>query len=83
MVLNVLRILLNGIPDVRLELEPNSNNLLAMARPAQHATIKSTLEQMQKDSRTMEVFRLRLVDPIVAEQAINKVFEGAAGNGGA
>ena len=40
-VLAVLQTLLAGMPDVRLALDPKTGNLIAMARPAQQATIRA------------------------------------------
>ena len=41
--LSVLQTLLAGQPDVRLMVDPKTNNLVALARPAQQATIRATL----------------------------------------
>jgi nitrate reductase NapAB chaperone NapD len=79
--LKVLQTLLTGLPDVRLEVERTSGNLVAIARPAQHATIKATLEQLQRDARRVEVIQLQLVDPQVAALAITKLFTGGAEGG--
>ncbi|RMF89093.1 MAG: hypothetical protein D6741_18330, partial [Planctomycetota bacterium] len=73
-VLQVVQTLMAGIPDVRLALDPETGNLIAWARPAQLATIRATLDQMQEDSRLVEVIPLRVVDPQVAVLAINKLF---------
>ncbi|GAB6165941.1 hypothetical protein JCM19992_19410 [Thermostilla marina] len=73
-VLQVVQTLMAGFPDVRLALDPETGNLIAWARPAQLATIRATLDQMQEDSRLVEVIPLRVVDPQVAVLAINKLF---------
>lgn len=82
-VLKVLQTLLAGLPDVRLDVDPKSGNLVALARPTQHATIRATIDQMQQDARQIEVIQLRFVDPQLAVLSINKLFgateEGAAG----
>lgn len=75
-VLQVLQTLLAGQPDVRLANDPKTGNIVALARPAEHATIKATLAQMQKDVRRLEVFRLRTVDPATATASITKLFGG-------
>ncbi len=77
-VLAVMQTLLAGLPDVRLALDPKTGNLVAHARPSEHATIRATLEQMQRDARQVEVIPLRVVDPQLAVLAINKLF-GAGG----
>jgi hypothetical protein len=55
--LQVVQTLLAG-QDVRLSLDPKTNSLVAMARPAQQATIKATLEQLQSQGQRFEVIRL-------------------------
>lgn len=73
-VLQVMQTLLAGLPDVRLAIDPKTGNLIALARPSQHATIRATLDQMQRDARKVEVIRLARVDPQLAVLAINKLF---------
>lgn len=76
--LEVMQTLMAGQPDVRLAIDSKTGNLIALARPAQHATIRATLEQMQRDAQIIEVIPLRTVDPQVAVLSINKLF----GSGG-
>lgn len=80
-VFDVLQTLLSGVPDVRLAIEPKSGNLVAFARPAQHATIRATIDQMQRDARKIEVIHLTRVDPQLAVLAINKLFGGDGKDG--
>jgi len=75
-VLAVMQTLMAGQPDVRLAIDEKTGNLVALARPSQHATIRATLDQMQRDARTVEVIRLRIVDPQLAVLSINKLFGG-------
>jgi type II secretory pathway component GspD/PulD (secretin) len=75
-VLQVMQTLMAGLPDVRLAIDPKSGHLVALARPSQHATIRATLDQMQRDGRKIEVIRLRSVDPQLAVLSINKLFGG-------
>jgi len=77
-VLQVMQTLMAGLPDVRLATDPKSGHLVALARPSQHATIRATLDQMQRDGRKIEVIRLRSVDPQLAVLSINKLFGGDA-----
>lgn len=79
-VLNVMQTLLGGSPDARLALDPKTGNLVALARPADQATIRATLDQMQRDTRKIEVFHLATVDPEVASLSINKFFGGGGEN---
>ena len=62
-VLRVLQTLLAEHSDVRLEMDPQTGNLVALARPSVHATIKATIAQMQGSGWQIAVFRLRTVDP--------------------
>ena len=69
------------MPDVRLALDPKTGNLVAWARPSEHATIKATLEELQRDARRFDVIQLRTLDPQVAVAAITKLFAADAGPG--
>lgn len=79
--LAVLQTLLAGLPDVRLALDEKTGNIVAQARPSQHATIKATLEQLQQGGREIEVIQLRKLDPQYAVLSINKLF-GITAEGG-
>ena len=72
--LKVMQTLLSGSTDVRLALDPKTNNLVALARPSQHATIRATLEQIQRDGRRLEVIPLRVLDPQTALGQIKKLY---------
>ena len=83
-VLAVLQTLMANFSDVRLTTDPVTGKLVALARPAQHATIRATIEQMQREARQVEVIRLQFVDPQAAVAAIGKLFgtdSGAAAAG--
>jgi type II secretory pathway component GspD/PulD (secretin) len=73
--LKVMQTLLAGLPDVRLDIDPKTGNLVALARPSQHATIRATLDQLQRDGKRMEVIQLRNVDPATAQTAVTKLFQ--------
>lgn len=73
-VLQVLQTLLAGDPSVRLATDPVTGHLVAFARPAQQATIRATVDQLQRDARQVAVIPLSTVDPQVAVLAINKLF---------
>ena len=77
-VLQVMQTLLAGEPDVRLALDPKTGSLVAYARPAQHSTIRATLDQLQRDARRVEVIQLRTLEPAAAVGAITKLFGGDA-----
>ncbi|MBN1852624.1 MAG: hypothetical protein JW829_07860 [Pirellulales bacterium] len=76
-VLAVLQTLLAGDPNARLGLDPQTGNIVALARPSQHATIRATIAQMQRDARQIDVIPLSSVDPQVAVLAINKLFSNS------
>jgi type II secretory pathway component GspD/PulD (secretin) len=71
-----LRALLGNDPSVSITANEDDGFIVAIARPAQQATIRATLEQMQKDTRKVDVVKLSDVDPQVAVLAINKLFGG-------
>jgi type II secretory pathway component GspD/PulD (secretin) len=68
--------LLGDDPTVSLAADEDNGFLVAIARPAQQATIRATIDQMQKDARDVDVIRLANVDPQTAVMAINKLFGG-------
>lgn len=70
----VISTLFAGQTDIRVATDPKTGNLVALAKPSQHATIRATLDQMQRDANQVEVFTLRRVDPQVVVLAINKLF---------
>ena len=72
-VLQVLQTLLVE-DDVRLAVDPKTNNLIALALPSQQALIRSTLQQMQTGGQSIDVIRLNYVDPQIAVLAINQLF---------
>lgn len=75
-VLDVLKTLLEGDTSVKLAVDPVTGHLVAFARPAQQATIRATIEQMQRDARQVAVIPLTTVDPQVAVLSITKLFGG-------
>ena len=57
-----------------LSIDSGTNQLVAMARPAQHETIKSTLEKLRQEERTMEILQLDYLEPDTANLAIMRLF---------
>ncbi len=83
--LQVLSFLLAQFPDVRLQLDPKNGSIYANAKPAQHATIAAILDQLEGKGGSVEVFKLRKLDPAAAVLTINKLFGDAVtrdGGGG-
>jgi type II secretory pathway component GspD/PulD (secretin) len=75
-VLAILQTLLEGDSSLKLAVDPVTGHLVAFARPAQQATIRATIEQMQRDARQVAVISLSTVDPQVAVLSITKLFGG-------
>ncbi len=73
---DALEALLGDDPTVNISADEDNGFIVAIARPPQQATIRATIEQIQKDGREVDVIRLANVDPQVAVLAINKLFGG-------
>jgi type II secretory pathway component GspD/PulD (secretin) len=68
--------LLGDDPNVRISADDDNGFIVAIARPSQHATIRATIDQMQKEKRQVDVIQLSDVDPQTAVMAISKLFGG-------
>ncbi len=73
-VVKMLQTLLRNDPSVVLTADKEAGNVVAFATPPHQATIRATIDQMQKESRQVDVIGLSNVDPQVAVVAINKLF---------
>lgn len=73
-VLQVLQQLLRDDPNVTLATDKEAGHIVAFAAPPHQATIRATIDQMQKESREVDVIALTNTDPQVAVLAINKLF---------
>ena len=71
---DVLQTLLAGLPDVRLALDPATNKIIALARPAEHETITSTIKELEGDVPVFEVISLKTLDPEMALAMIANMF---------
>ena len=74
MVVKMLLTLLHNDPNVVLTADKEGGKVVAFATPPQQATIRATIDQMQKESKQVDVIGLSNVDPQVAVVAINKLF---------
>jgi type II secretory pathway component GspD/PulD (secretin) len=72
-VVKMLQTLLRD-PSVVLTSDKEAGQVIAFATPPQQATIRATIDQMQKDSRQVAVIGLANVDPQYAVVSINKLF---------
>lgn len=77
---DVISRLLAGMPDVRMTLDPNTQALVVLARPSEHATIVKALEKLGGESSKLEVIQLRRLDPVAALSTINKYYGKTAEN---
>lgn len=73
-VVKMLQTLLHNDPNVILTADKEGGKVVAFATPPQQATIRATIDQMQKESKQVDVIGLTNVDPQVAVVAINKLF---------
>jgi type II secretory pathway component GspD/PulD (secretin) len=73
-VVKVLQTLMRGDANVVLTADKDAGHVVAFATPPQQATIRATIDQMQKEAKQVDVISLRNVDPQVAVLAINKLF---------
>jgi type II secretory pathway component GspD/PulD (secretin) len=73
-VVKVLQVMLRSDPNVVLTADKDAGHVVAFATPPQQATIKATIDQMQKDAKHVDVINLSNVDPQTAVLAINKLF---------
>ena len=79
-VLQVLRTIMAGQLNVRIDKDPKTGSIVAHATPTQHGTIKAVIEEMQKDTRSFDVIKLRKLDPELVVASLNKalgIVEGA------
>lgn len=72
-VVKVLQTMLRD-PSVMLSADKEGGHVYAFATPPQQATIRATIDQMQKEARQVDVIGLSNVDPQTAVVAINKLF---------
>ncbi len=78
-VVKMLQTMLHNDPTVVLSADKDAGQVMAFASPPQQATIKATIDQMQKDAKQVDVINLSNVDPQVAVLAINKLFGSLGG----
>ena len=71
--LQVLQTIFAGQEGMRLATDPVTGNIIALAKPSQHATIRGILGQMQKDAVSFDVIQLRRYDPQSVVLMLNKL----------
>lgn len=65
-------------PPIELSLNARTQQLVAVATPDQHETLKQAVSQLRGEPSIMEVFSLQSVDPFAVESAIDRLYEGEA-----
>ncbi len=70
----VLETLLQGLPDVRMSIDPLTNKLILLAPLAEHRKVRETLRLLEGEAEQIEVISLRKRDPQLVIQAINHFF---------
>lgn len=73
-VVKMLQTMLHGDPNVILTADKEAGHIMAFATPPEQKTIRATIDQMQKESKQVDVIGLTNVDPQTAVVAINKLF---------
>ncbi len=72
---DVLEELLEAWPEVRIVSDQVSHQLVVLARPEQHATVRATIEQFQQAQLTVDVIQLHTIDSFTAELAVERLFD--------
>jgi len=70
----VLSDLFRDAPAVEIVVDAQQKQIIAVADPEQHATIRATIDQMQGPPREVAVIPLRILDPFTAELTIEELF---------
>ncbi|MDC0574327.1 hypothetical protein OAO39_00190 [Pirellulaceae bacterium] len=70
----VLQTMLAGLPDIRLAMDPNTNKIIAFARPAEQARIQATIRELEGDVPVFEVISLKSLDTEMALVMIANMF---------
>jgi type II secretory pathway component GspD/PulD (secretin) len=76
-VLQVIQHLLAGQPEVNVASDPGTGNLILLARPPHHRTVKATIAEMQGGADKAEVIKLQRADVQATVSMINKLFGGS------
>ena len=70
----VLQTMLAGLPDIRLAMDPNTNKVIAFARPTEQARIQATIRELEGDVPVFEVISLKSLDTEMALVMIANMF---------
>lgn len=77
---DVISRMLAGLPDVRMTMDPKTNQLIIQARPNEHRLVEETLRKLTGESIELVSIPLRRLDPQAALLTINKYFGKTAEN---
>jgi type II secretory pathway component GspD/PulD (secretin) len=78
-VLAVLQTLMATETNVRMAKDPKTGHIVVFAKPSQHASIKATIDSMQRDASSIEVIKLRKLDPSEVVLALNQLLGDPTG----
>lgn len=78
-VLAVLQVLLASETNVRIAKDPKTGHIIVFAKPSQHATVKATIDEMQRDGSEIEVIKLTKLDPSEVVLAITQLLGDPTG----
>ena len=78
-VLAVLQVLLASETNVRIAKDPKTGHIIVFAKPSQHATVKATIDEMQRDGSEIEVIKLKKLDPSEVVLAITQLLGDPTG----
>jgi type II secretory pathway component GspD/PulD (secretin) len=74
--MDVLNKMFEGNPNVALVDDPGAGTLTAVAPPSAQASIRATIDMLQKDARQIEVIPLTRLDPVSAKSILTSAFGG-------
>jgi type II secretory pathway component GspD/PulD (secretin) len=78
-VLAVLQTLMATETNVRLAKDPKTGFIIVFAKPSQHATIRATIDEMQRDGSAIEVIKLKKLDPSEVVLALTQLLGDPTG----
>ena len=70
----ILQTLLAGTPDTRLSLDTRTGGIAVLSRPANHATVREAIRQMQLNVPQVDTISLKRMSPLTAVESIKKFF---------
>jgi type II secretory pathway component GspD/PulD (secretin) len=78
-VLAVLQTMLATETNVRMAKDPKTGHIVVFAKPSQHASIRATIDAMQRDGSAIEVIKLKRLDPSEVVLALTQLLGDPTG----